>query len=450
MFSGVPNFIYTFGYTNASWTLKADLTAGYASRLFAYMDKHGIASATPVAAPGPGDAALPRLLVGLRAARGRLHAQAGREGAVAAVPELRAGPADAALLAHRRRHVEVHQGKLVGAVLLDAHDEPHWPRPGTASPLALQWRLTVIAGVPMAALFQPLKIGELALDNRIVIAPMCQYSASDGDAGDWHMIHLGHLALSGAALLIIEATAVTADGRITPSDLGLYSDANEAALARVLAAVRAQSDIRIGMQLAHAGRKASSRAPWDGGQQIPSTDADGWVAQAPSAIPHSPGEEAPHALDAAGLARVRDAFALAATRAARLGIDGAGAPRGARLPAAPVPVADREPAHRRVRRQPGEPHAFSARGVRRRARGVPGRPARVGAAVGHRLGRRRLGRGRQRRLRPGVEGARLRRDPRQYRRRVAAAEDPARPGIPGAVSPRASRPRPGCRPSRWA
>ena len=173
----------------------------------------------------------------------------------------------------------------------------------------------------MPALFQPLKIGELELENRIVIAPMCQYSATDGNAGDWHTIHLGHLALSGAALLIIEATAVTADGRITPTDLGLYSDANEAALARVLAAVRGQSGIRIGMQLGHAGRKASSRAPWDGGRQIPSTDADGWVAVAPSAVPHSPGEEAPHALAGPELARVRDAFALAARRAARLGIE---------------------------------------------------------------------------------------------------------------------------------
>ncbi len=173
----------------------------------------------------------------------------------------------------------------------------------------------------MPALFQPLKIGSLELENRIVIAPMCQYSAVDGSATDWHAIHLGHLALSGAALLIIEATAVTARGRITPTDLGLYSDANEAALARVLAVVRRQSTMPIGIQLAHAGRKASSRAPWDGGQQIPSPDADGWVAEAPSALPHSPGEEPPRALDAAGLARVRDAFALAALRAARLGID---------------------------------------------------------------------------------------------------------------------------------
>ena len=174
----------------------------------------------------------------------------------------------------------------------------------------------------MPALFQPLKIGELELENRIVIAPMCQYSATDGNAGDWHTIHLGHLALSGAGLLIVEATAVTEEGRITPADLGLYSDANEAALARVLAGVRAQSPIPVAMQLAHAGRKASSRAPWDGGQQIASAAADGWLAVAPSAIPHSPGEEPPLALDAAGLARVRDGFAEAARRAARLGMVG--------------------------------------------------------------------------------------------------------------------------------
>ncbi len=121
----------------------------------------------------------------------------------------------------------------------------------------------------MSQLFEPFQIGPLALANRIIIAPMCQYSASEGSAVDWHLIHLGHLALSGAGLLIVEATAVSAEGRITAGDLGLYSDDNEAALARVLAAVRANSPIKIGMQLAHAGRKASSRAPWEGGAQVP-------------------------------------------------------------------------------------------------------------------------------------------------------------------------------------
>src|ERR1043165_4925330 len=128
----------------------------------------------------------------------------------------------------------------------------------------------------MSRLFDPFQIGELRLANRILIAPMCQYSADEGSAVDWHLIHLGHLALSGAAMLIVEATAVSPEGRITPTDLGLYSDANEAALARVIGAVRTYSPVRVAIQLAHAGRKASSRAPWAGGTQIPLGEAGAW------------------------------------------------------------------------------------------------------------------------------------------------------------------------------
>lgn len=174
----------------------------------------------------------------------------------------------------------------------------------------------------MSRLFEPFRIGPLSLANRIVIAPMCQYSAVEGTAVDWHLIHLGHLALSGAALLIVEATAVSPEGRITPGDLGLYSDANEHGLARVLHAIRANSPIRVAIQLAHAGRKGSSRAPWDGGQQIPLAEPGSWQAVAPSAVAYEPGEESPMALDAEGLARVRDAFAATAVRAARLGLEG--------------------------------------------------------------------------------------------------------------------------------
>ena len=174
----------------------------------------------------------------------------------------------------------------------------------------------------MSQLFQPLQIGTLQLANRIVIAPMCQYSASEGSATDWHMIHLGHLALSGAGMLIIEATSVSAEGRITAGDLGLYSDANEQALAKVLAAVRTYSPIHVAMQLAHAGRKASSCAPWAGGAQIALGQPESWQALAPSALPHSPSEQPPLALDAAGLQKIRDDFRSAAERAARLGIDG--------------------------------------------------------------------------------------------------------------------------------
>jgi 2,4-dienoyl-CoA reductase-like NADH-dependent reductase (Old Yellow Enzyme family) len=174
----------------------------------------------------------------------------------------------------------------------------------------------------MSKLFEPLRIGPLGLANRIIIAPMCQYSAREGSALDWHLIHLGHLALSGAGMLIVEATAVSPEARITAGDLGLYSDDNEAALARVLAAVRAHSPIRIGMQLAHAGRKASSRAPWEGGAQVPLGEPGSWPALAPSAVPHSANEQAPIALDGVGLQKVRDDFAATARRAARLGIDG--------------------------------------------------------------------------------------------------------------------------------
>ena len=174
----------------------------------------------------------------------------------------------------------------------------------------------------MSKLFEPLELGELTLENRILIAPMCQYSAEDGRATDWHMMHLGTLALSGAGLLITEAAAVSPEGRITPADLGLYSDETEAALGRVLAAMRRHSPMPVAVQLAHAGRKASSRAPWDGGQQIPPDAPGGWQTEAPSAVAHGEHEHAPTALDDAGLARVRRDFAAAAARAVRLGIAG--------------------------------------------------------------------------------------------------------------------------------
>ncbi|CAB3638919.1 NADH:flavin oxidoreductase/NADH oxidase [Trinickia soli] len=174
----------------------------------------------------------------------------------------------------------------------------------------------------MSRLFEPMSIGKLALSNRIVIAPMCQYSAEGGSATDWHMIHLGHLALSGAAMLILEATAVSPEGRISAGDLGLYSDENETALARVLKAVRTYSPTAVAVQLGHAGRKGSSQAPWDGGAQIRSNEPLGWKTVAPSPVPHAKGEEAPVMLDRAGLDKVRDDFVAAAQRAARLGIDG--------------------------------------------------------------------------------------------------------------------------------
>lgn len=172
----------------------------------------------------------------------------------------------------------------------------------------------------MSHLFTPYDLGPLRLPNRIVIAPMCQYSAEDGCATDWHLIHLGQLALSGAGLLTIEATAVSPEGRITAGDLGLWSDETEAALGRVLRAVRQHAAMPVAIQLAHAGRKASSHVPWRGGQLVPVAEG-GWQPVAPSAVPHAAHETPPDALDVAGLQRVIDAFVDSAQRAHRLGID---------------------------------------------------------------------------------------------------------------------------------
>ncbi len=172
----------------------------------------------------------------------------------------------------------------------------------------------------MSKLFTSFSLRNLELANRIVISPMCQYSAVDGSPSDWHWAHLGSLALSGAGLLCIEATAVTPEGRITPGDLGLYSDANEQGLAAVLRMIRAVAPIRVAVQLAHAGRKGSSREPWNGGKLLPEGEG-GWRAEAPSAVPHAPDEAPPRALERADLARLRAAFASAAARAARLGVD---------------------------------------------------------------------------------------------------------------------------------
>jgi 2,4-dienoyl-CoA reductase-like NADH-dependent reductase (Old Yellow Enzyme family) len=174
----------------------------------------------------------------------------------------------------------------------------------------------------MSKLFQPLHIGGLTLPNRIVIAPMCQYSAEDGAATDWHMIHLGALALSGAGLLIIEATAISPEARITYADLGLYSDEDEAALARVIQAIRMYSPIPVAIQLSHAGRKASSQRPWDGGAQIAPDAAQGWQTEAPSAIPHAASEHPPNALTTEDLARILKNFVATAKRAEKLGIQG--------------------------------------------------------------------------------------------------------------------------------
>jgi 2,4-dienoyl-CoA reductase-like NADH-dependent reductase (Old Yellow Enzyme family) len=172
-----------------------------------------------------------------------------------------------------------------------------------------------------SVLFSPISLGSLTLPNRIMISPMCQYSARDGNANEWHMAHLNSLALSGAGLLCLEATAVVPEGRITPGCLGLYNDDNEAALKAVIRNIRAVSPIPLAIQLGHAGRKASSHAPWDGGQLITDPAQGGWTTVAPSAIPQKPEEPAPKAMTREDIEQVIAAFADSAHRAKRLGFD---------------------------------------------------------------------------------------------------------------------------------
>ncbi|MGW8394953.1 NADH:flavin oxidoreductase/NADH oxidase [Pseudoduganella sp. HUAS MS19] len=173
----------------------------------------------------------------------------------------------------------------------------------------------------MSHLFSPYSLGPLELANRIAIAPMCQYSAHEGLATDWHMIHYGHLALSGAGLLILEATAISPEGRISPADLGLWSAAHQQALAPIVQAIRRHAPIKLAVQLAHAGRKASSAPPFEGGHALAPGQGGGWQTVAPSALPHAASEPAPLALDDAGLAKVRADFVEAARRVHALDID---------------------------------------------------------------------------------------------------------------------------------
>ncbi len=158
-----------------------------------------------------------------------------------------------------------------------------------------------------SALFSPIKLAGLELANRIVVSPMCQYSADDGCANDWHLMHLGMLANSGASLVIVEATHVERHGRITHGCLGLYSDDNEAALARVIASARRAGTAKFGIQIAHSGRKGSAQKPWEGGGSLPA-EADPWPTMAASPIPFGPGWQTPREVTEADMERVRAAL----------------------------------------------------------------------------------------------------------------------------------------------
>jgi 2,4-dienoyl-CoA reductase-like NADH-dependent reductase (Old Yellow Enzyme family) len=172
----------------------------------------------------------------------------------------------------------------------------------------------------MSTLFSPLKLRSLTIPNRIVISPMCQYSAVEGRMQPWHHAHLGSLALSGAGMLIVEATAVEPAGRITPGCVGLYDDATEAAMSDLVKMLRSVSPMPLALQIGHAGRKASSGRPWEGGRLI-AESAGGWRPVAPSAVPVSAEEAAPHAMSIDELDALKARFVEATLRAARLGFD---------------------------------------------------------------------------------------------------------------------------------
>ena len=180
----------------------------------------------------------------------------------------------------------------------------------------------------MTHLFQPYtfsskgSLARLQLDNKLVVAPMCQYSAENGAASDWHLSHWTSLLNSGASMFIIEATAVTPEGRITPACLGLWDDTTEQALGSLMARARrlAPGNVKVCIQLAHAGRKGSSALPWRGGQLLP-PEQGGWTPLGPSAIAQKQGEQAPQEMSLQDMQRVQDAFVLSAKRALSIGID---------------------------------------------------------------------------------------------------------------------------------
>lgn len=171
-----------------------------------------------------------------------------------------------------------------------------------------------------AKLFSSLTIREVTFRNRIAVSPMCEYSSDDGYANDWHLVHLGSRAVGGAALVIAEATAVEARGRITPGDLGIWKDEHKVMLSRIARFIRSQG-AAPGIQLAHAGRKASCRVPWEGGAAIPPDQPGGWVTVAPSAIPFHDADSAPRELSRDEIAAIVHAFRDAAVRALDSGFD---------------------------------------------------------------------------------------------------------------------------------
>ncbi len=169
-------------------------------------------------------------------------------------------------------------------------------------------------------LFTPIQLGGITLPNRVVISPMCQYSADDGSPTDWHLAHFGSMACSAAGLFVVEKTNVTREGRITHGCTGLYNDHNEAAMARAVQLYRGITHNPIGIQIGHAGRKASAQVPWEGGKWLGSNESP-WPTGGPSAIAFGDGWHVPHEFSREEIRGLVDAFVAAALRAKRIGFD---------------------------------------------------------------------------------------------------------------------------------
>ncbi len=247
-----------------------------------------------------------------------------------------------------------------------------------------------------SVLFSPITLRGLTLPNRVVVSPMCQYNSDNGSANDWHLMHLGSFSLGCAGLVMTEMTDVNPQGRISPKCAGMWSDDNEKALKRVHDFCRQYGVAKLGVQLAHAGRKGPTTPPAAGGKPILTKEEGGWTPEAPSAIPYDTGWPVPHAMTKDDIKRCIAEFAAAAKRVDRIGYDvielhGA---HGYLAHQFLSPLSNH--AHRRIRRLDRKPHALCHRNVRSGARGVAGAKTARHARLGNRLGRRRLDAGRDR------------------------------------------------------
>ena len=287
------------------------------------------------------------------------------------------------------------------------------------------------AAKPLAPMFQPFRLRNMAIENRVVVSPMCQYSAQDGMPGDWHLVHYGSRAIGGAGLMFTEMTDVSADARISLGCAGMYSDAHEAAWKRIVDFVHAQSKTKFCLQLGHAGRKGATKLMWEGIDEP--LEQGAWPIISASPLPYFPHSAVPREMTRADMDTVIADFVAGheARRARRLRHGGAACRARLSLASFISPLTNTP--QRRIRRLAREPHALSARGVPRHARGVAGREADVRAHLRDRLAGWRAHRRRRGRGRAAVRGGRLRphrRVDRPDHRRCRAG---VRPHVPDPV-----------------